>query len=147
MRLREHVLDLLAGPYIPFRHSVIEHFLFPFGPVLALALRNRSFSDIFHDRKGKRTFKTHIDKVCHDIISRAYGSRYRGFAFFNDSLCIAEPDIGSVRQTRYPDKIGKRRRFRIKKHLYYEVGTELRYAETPKLASAYILRFDTECFR
>ena len=62
-------------------------------------------------------------------------------AFLLDQcLRIAEPYVGSVRQTRDTDQVRERLRLRVQKHLDNEIGTELRHAKTPQRASADVLR-------
>ena len=119
---------------------MVKHFLFPLGPFGTFAFRYGTFSDLLHDIKGKRALKAHVDQISHYVISRTYGCRYCSLAFFDNSLRIVQPYIGSVRQTRYSDKIGECGRLCINKHLYDKIRSEFRYSETPQRAPSYIIR-------
>ena len=96
MRLREHVLDLLAGPDIPVRYIVVKHVLLPLRPLITLSFRNDTFSHILHDLKGLLRFQSHTDQIRHDIISCADCGGNGGLLLLDQSLRITKPHIRTM---------------------------------------------------
>ena len=142
MRLREHVLDLLTGFQIPLRHIMREHILFPRLPQLRvdLFLCNRSLTHSLHNLKGLFRFHALIDQIGHNIVSGTYTGGNRSDSIPDQILRIAHPHVGSMRQTGYPDKVGKGLRLCLDNHVHSEVRAELGDAETAQLRPADLLR-------
>ena len=138
MGFREHVADLLTGIDVPFRHVFFPHRLFP------LRFQPLSFPYTFHDRKRKRTLHPLIDQIDHNIISGTDRCGNRCLSGFDQLLRIAQPHIGSVRQSGNPDQIRERLRICLLHHLDNEIRSELRDSKTSKRASADVFRFDPE---
>ena len=105
MRLREHVLDLLARPHVPVRHSVGCHLSLPILPFVTFALGYYSFTDFLHDIEGKSGIKSHMYQINHNIVTTTNGCRYSTLARLDEFLCVAQPHIGSMCQTRYSYKV------------------------------------------
>ena len=139
MGLGEHVLDPLAGPDVPVGNIMLLHLLLPFLPACALFLCDLSLSDILHDLECMRALDSHLYKIGHDIISCTDRCRYGRGSFLDEDFGISLPYVCSVRESRYPYKIGKCLGSGIYEHLHGKLRAKLGYSETPQRCSAHII--------
>ena len=97
MCFREHIFNLFTRPNIPVWHTMIQHVLFPFWPFVCFSFCNNTFSYRFHNLKCSIRFKTFVNQISHNIISRTNTGRNGCFPFLNQSLRITEPYICTMR--------------------------------------------------
>ena len=142
MSLRKHIFDLFTRPYIPVGHTMCNHIFLPFRPILTFAFCDHSFSDCLHYFEGSLWFKSHWDKICHDIITGTYTCRNCCCTIFDKCLRISKPDISSMWKTCYPDQIRKFFWLCVHKHAHGKVRSKLWYPKCTKLTSIYILRLN-----
>ena len=141
MCFREHILDLFTRPYIPFRYIMFSHSCFP------LITKPLTFTYSLHDGERETALYPHTDEVDHDIISCTDCSGNCCFSLFDESLCISQPYVCTMRQTCNTYKVRKILRLCINKHLHRKIRTKLRHTETAELTAADIFRFDSQCLR
>ena len=82
-----------------------SHLRLPVIPFVTFALGNYSFTDFLHDIEGKSGIKSHVYQINHNIVTTTNGCRYGTLARLDELLRVAQPYIGSMRQTRYSHKI------------------------------------------
>ena len=138
VRLREHVLNLLAGPDIPIGHTVLYHSGLP------IRLKSLTLSYRLHDVEGELTLKTVGDKIKHNTVTCTHNLGNCAGACLNKLLGITEPYVCSVSQSRNLEKIGKVLWLRLQENLLKESGTKLGNTEGSKLASANIRGSDAK---
>ena len=141
MGFREHILNLFTGPYVPFRHIMFSHGGFPFIP------KTLTFTNCFHDRKGKTALYPHADQIDHNIISCTDGCGNGSLSLFNKSLGITKPYVCTMGKSCNTHQIRKIFRLGVNKHLHGKVCTKLRNSQTSKFTSFNIFRFDSQCIR
>ena len=126
VRLREHILDLLARVDVPLGHMLLVHGGFHFlGQSLAL-------SDGFHRLERQLGLDALQDQVVHNIVSAADTAGQRNA--LADQLCgIAEPNIRAVRQTGNRNQLRERRWVRLLYHAAHELGSELGHRHTAEV--------------
>ena len=140
MSFGEHVLDLFAGPDIPFRNIMLPHSSLPLVP------EPLSFSHALHDRKCKAALHSHTDQIDHNIVSGTDRCGNGSLSFLDQSLGISQPYVRTMSKSRDPDQIRKILWLGINKHLHGKVCTKLRHTQTAKLAPSNILRSDAQSF-
>ena len=108
MSFREQILHGFAGFHIPFRHIRFFHG-FPhirFQPFF----RRLSLAHIFHDLKGHGRIHSPGDERGHHVITG--GDRlFHRMTGRDKILGIADPNIGTMGITGYPDNIAEQFRF------------------------------------
>ena len=87
MRFREHVFDSFTGFDIPVLDTGFTHRLFH------IFRKTFSFTDTFHDLKGKSIFNSGMYQIGHNIITGTNGGRKCTISFFNEILGIVQPNV------------------------------------------------------
>ena len=92
MRLREHVLDLLARINVPVRHIM--------GPHIGFLFLRQAFAltDMFHDVEGIDRLQLLFQKVGHDIVTARDRFRQR-MPRLHKCFRVARPDVRTMGKT------------------------------------------------
>ena len=103
MGLREHVLYLVTGLYVPFRHLMGPHLCTPL--LMLRILGEFAFTHGLHDGEGKAGFQALGYKGIHYIVSVTDSSLYGAYTALYQVPRIAYPHICSVGQSGNADKV------------------------------------------
>ena len=134
MCLREHVFNFLTRPYVPIRNVMLQHCC------LVFRLQALSLTDVLHNFEGHRVIKSLLNKIKHNAVTSSNNLRNRTRARFYQLLCVSKPNVGSVCQTRYLQKVRKGFRLCIDKNLLDKSRSHFGDSVGSKQASAYLLR-------
>ena len=87
MRFWEHVFDSFTGFDIPVLDTGFAHRLFH------IFRKTFSFTNTFHDLKGKSIFNSGMYQIGHNIITGTNGGRKCTISFLNKILGIVQPNV------------------------------------------------------
>jgi len=97
VRLREHVLYLLTAFDIPLRYIVFFKCLVY---ILVEQLLGITLTGYLHYLECELRLKTLMHKINHNIITATDNLGNRAYSVRNKLLCVSEPYVSTVRQTR-----------------------------------------------
>ena len=137
---REHILDLQAAIDVPLRHIMIEKHLYYLGREL---LGSFSLSCPLHYLERHFRLYVLVEQIRHDTVTRSDNLGNRTGSVLDKVFRVAEPNVRTVRKSRYLQKVAEFCRFCVKEHLYREARAHFRYAETSGLA-VYLLWRDSQ---
>ena len=120
MCLREHILDFQTGINIPVLHTVGLHFRNPF------ILQALPLTHTLHDGKGKLRPQSLVQQIDHDIISTSDDTLQRTRSVVDQILRISQPDISTMAQTGYFQKLIKGGRARQLQYTAHKRRSKLR---------------------
>ena len=123
---------------------MVKHILLPFLPVPAFFLCDSPLSHRLHNLKRLLRIQSHTYQIRHNVIARADCRGNCRLSLLNQRLCIAEPNICSVRQSGDSDKVGKIFRLRINDHLHRKIRAKFWNAKAAQLTASDVLRRDAE---
>ena len=127
VRLREHILDLLARVDVPFRNVLFVHGVLHFlGEALAL-------SDGFHRLERQLGLHALQNEVVHNIIAAADAAGQRD-ALADELGGVAQPNVRAVRQAGNGYQLRERGRMGFLDHAAHELGAELGHGHTAEVA-------------
>ncbi len=99
MSLGEHIFYSIAGIYIPPGNILRFHGL------LILFPETLALTDPFHYIKGSFLFYSHLNQVCHYIVTGGYNSADFSMSLFYYILGIVNPYVSSVGKSAYSNQI------------------------------------------